>query len=547
MALQNLVVRDESGKHPLTICLKDTPAERGGGNPGNSYCGARVSRGFQLISMPNLFLEIDFDTIERNEKGAADTFDIIIQDAGFYVFGFDIDIQQNILHDVEIFAEIHRDNDVIASKQILIEEVNTSQNEFYADYKYLKPGELITLEIKHSLTNIHINYAALFVFKVEKPDILPKGPCIKSYLKFEGNVVDEKNFATFIAKNGPLFVSGANGQAINFQSQFLQGISSAQIDLFGDTVTFADGFTVSLVFKADGPAGSKYLTLAGKWFGATDQTQDQYHLFYDYTTDKVYFVFRKTDGTYKFICTPAGKFDFNDWQRVTLTYNTQTRYFRLYINNKVEASYALNPLEEISLTSTQFFTVGAYNIGGSTQLEHSDGTVDELLVCCREYTSDDINVIYNGGDVLTLEDIQDIDAETGGGGAVNLPIALSDTSYDNSGTGLTSTNGQDVITELKLLIDAIGAITTLTYTQGFSVPSWTLNVPNGRYEFTIPQTTHGLNDPGIVQMYRDVAGTLIECGAMNVEIDDITKDITIGVNDVPDGRFAGRINILSMS
>ena len=546
MALQNLVVRDNNSGHPLTICLKDTPAERGGGNPANSYCGARVSGNFQLINDPGDWTEFLFTNIERNEKDAASSvFEIEIKDAGFYVFGFDIDIQQNVLHDVELFGRILRDDMEIARKQILIDAVNISQTEFFADYKYFKPGEVLTLEIHHSLTNVHVNYGALFVFRVDEPDTESKAACIKTYLKFEGNVIDEKGFATFIAKNGPLFVPGANGQAINFQSQFLQGISSAQIDLFGDTVTFADGFTISSVFKADGPVGSKYLTLAAKWFGATDQTQDQYHLFYDYISDKLFFVFRKTDATYKFICTDAGKFDFkNEFHRVTLTYNTTTRYFRLYVDNKVEATYALGPLEDISLTSTQFFTIGAYNIAGSTQLEHSDGTVDELLICCREYTSDDVNVIYNNGNTLTLEDIEDLDPS---GGAVNLPIALSDTSFDNSGTGLVSTNGQDVIEELKLLIDALTSPTQLTYTQGFSVPSWVLNVSNGRYEFTVPATTHMLNDPGIVQMYRDVAGTLIECGAMNVEIDDTTKDITIGVNDVPDGRFAGRINILSMS
>lgn len=537
MSLQNLDIRDENAGKNLTINLVDTPAERGGGDPAKNFCGARVSKSFFTLENPGTKVPVAFDTIERNEKDAATSL-ITIRDAGFYVYGFDLTLAANVINDPGVFARIPSVPD--AFKQILILEENVPQDEFFCDYRYFLNGEVISLTLEHLAGIIGIDYASVFAFRVDEPDAEPKGPCIKNYFKFDGTITDEKTNAVLTPKNAPSYVIGAVGQAVHFDSPSLQALSTSDIDPF-DEVANPDGFTISAVIKKDPLSTARYLTISAKWRGANAPEEDQFHWFYDYILKKIFFAVRYTNGVYNFVSTEV--IDITDFRRVSVTWSPVTKYLRLYVDDEVEATKIFENFD-INLSTSQPFSIGAYDVSGIVPLTHSDGTIDELLFCCREYSNDDIFQIYNDGVILTLEDIEDQDPS---GGDVNLPIALSDTTFDNTGTGLSSTNGQDVIEELKLLIDAIGSFIQLTFTQQFSFLGWTLNPSKGRYEYTILGTTHNLTDVGVVQVFRADPGLWVNCGDLNVEIDAITQDITIGVNDIPDGRFAGRINLVSMS
>ena len=538
MALQNLDIRDENGNPNLTIDLNGTPAERGGGDSTKSYCGVRASRGVFTLENPGVVTPIALDTVERNEKNAASTFPITIKDAGFYVYGFDITLASNVLYDNGIFARISGIEN--AKKQVLIKEIDKAQDEFFADYRYFLTGETLEITLEHTVGIIGVDYLGVFAFRLDEPDAEPKGPCIKNYFRFDGDFSDDKVAATLIPKNGPSFGAGAVNQAVQFDGPSLQGLSTVQIDPF-DTTSNPDGFTLSAIIQAI-PATTNYLTIAAKWKGSDDPTEDQFHFYYDRKLDLLIFAVRFTNGTYDFVTSKAPEgVTFDDFLRVSATWNPVTKYLRLYINNHVQATKVFEGLD-INTSTTQAFTIGAYNITANNFIEHSTGDIDELLFCCREYTNDDINELYNEGVFVNIDDIEDDD-----GNFATLPVALSNTTYNNFGTGLSSTNGQDVITELKALIDGLSGAASLTYTAQFSFLTWTLNPGLGRYEITILGTTHMLNDPGIIQFYRSDPGEWVACGDLNVTVDATTQDITFGVNDVPDARFAGRINVLSMS
>ena len=534
MVLQNLDIRDENAGKTLNINLAGTPAERGGGDPSKDFCGARISKQFFTLENPGVMVPVAFDTIERNEKASSSNV-ITIKDAGYYVYGFDLTIAANVINDVGLFARTNIDE---AFKQILILTANVPQDEFFCDYKYFLTGETIELTLEHTLGIVGIDYAAIFAFRVDEPDEEPKGPCIKNYFKFNNDFDDEKANATLTVKGAPTFVVGAVGNGISFDNTLLQGLSTSDIDPFNETIN-PDGFTMSTIVK-ELPTTDRYLTLAAKWIGADDPAQDQFHWFYDKILQKIFFAVRYTNGVYNFVATDV--IDLSDFRRLSVTWDPVTKYLRLYIDNLVVATKIFENFD-INLSTTQDFTIGAYNISGSTVLEHSTGVVDEFLFCCRAYTNDDINELYNEGVFITLEDIDAQDPSSN----VALPIALSDTTFDNTGTGLVSSTGQNVIAELKTIIDGLGGFSSLTYTEQFSFLGWTLNPTAGRYEYTVLGTTHNLTDVGVVQTYRADPGTWTSCGDLNVEIDATTQDIVIGVNDVPDARFAGRINLISMS
>lgn len=117
---------------------------------------------------------------------------------------------------------------------------------------------------------------------------------------------------------------------------------------------------------------------------------------------------------------------------------------------------------------------------------------------------------------------------SGGAGATDAV----DLNYDNSGSGLTSTNVQDAIDELAV---AVGA----AYIGNFLIGSWSLNVD--KYEFDILETTHSRGTTPMIQVYENNAGTYEEVG-VGIEVNG-SGDITLTVTSTPDARFAGRVII----
>lgn len=118
---------------------------------------------------------------------------------------------------------------------------------------------------------------------------------------------------------------------------------------------------------------------------------------------------------------------------------------------------------------------------------------------------------------------------TSGGGS----STAENTSYDNSGSGLSATNVQDAIDELAASSGSIA------YVESFIVGDWVLNV--SVYELEILEATHGKGAAPLMQIYQDNAGTFEEVQT-GIEMSS-GGDIVLTVSSSPDLRFAGKIII----
>lgn len=107
-----------------------------------------------------------------------------------------------------------------------------------------------------------------------------------------------------------------------------------------------------------------------------------------------------------------------------------------------------------------------------------------------------------------------------------------DVAYDNSGSGLTSTNIQDAIDELAI---ATGA----SYVGNFLVGTWSLN--GAVYELPVLESTHNRGTTPLLQIFQDNAGIYEEV-MTGIEVNGL-GDIKLTVTSTPDNRFAGRVII----
>jgi hypothetical protein len=79
-----------------------------------------------------------------------------------------------------------------------------------------------------------------------------------------------------------------------------------------------------------------------------------------------------------------------------------------------------------------------------------------------------------------------------------------------------------------------------TYTETFTTASWSGPV-SGKYTLTFLYDDHGKDHP-IIQIFELVGGGNYEQVECFTYI-DTNKDITISVNQIPDLKFNGKINI----
>jgi len=93
----------------------------------------------------------------------------------------------------------------------------------------------------------------------------------------------------------------------------------------------------------------------------------------------------------------------------------------------------------------------------------------------------------------------------------------------------------------KILMAAAALGSEAAFQADFVIATWVLNSPN--YEIVILAATHGKANPSVVQVYED-KGAFHERVDVTININDITKDVTISVLEAPDGRFDGFVSII---
>lgn len=107
-----------------------------------------------------------------------------------------------------------------------------------------------------------------------------------------------------------------------------------------------------------------------------------------------------------------------------------------------------------------------------------------------------------------------------------------DVAYDNTTSGLSSTNIQGAVDELALSTGA-------AYIGNFLVASWVLDSP--QYVLEILEATHGRGGNPIVQVYQSV-GLNYEEVQVGIELTN-AGNIALHISENPDLRFDGKIII----
>ena len=538
------IFKNPESNNTIKLELDGTPAERGGGNPSNSYCGTRVSFQFFNLTVPNEWEEITFNTVERQEK-INSVLPIIIKDAGFYIFGADIDIVSDVINDFKLGARIITNGtNEILRHYIRIKHAGKSQNETFNDYQYFKQGDVITLEVTHSIGINIAEYAALWVFRLDESDEIPKARYIKHYFPFEetsGNREDiVNNEILFSSINSPSSTNAVINNGASFTASNLQSLTNSSIDI----LSYEDGFTISGWISVTSPSSS-YSVIAAKWEGGTGSNNNQYMLYFDHITRKFRFAFRENDGVYRIISseiipTPS------TFHNVTITYNKVSNYIRLYVNSLSKASFKTKGFYP---NSSQPFSVGGYNIVSGDPKFHSSCVIDELYIACREFSEDEIADIYNDGNPLNYAGIVANDGDLGeGGSGVGGVINASNVLYDNTLANIQNnpTNVQDAIDELDNIIDGLSAGNVLHYQQAIMLPNWVFHPATDTFMYEIPFSTHGLNNPSFIDISKLDGGQYYFGAHCESRVDSTTKDIFLHVNNLPDGRFTGRISIISI-
>lgn len=127
--------------------------------------------------------------------------------------------------------------------------------------------------------------------------------------------------------------------------------------------------------------------------------------------------------------------------------------------------------------------------------------------------------------------IRVVNESSSGGGTA------SDTSYDNSLSGLSATDVQDAIDELA------GGVSVAKYSQTFNnTTDW--GAPSGGYySIQVLATTHSLGTNPNVQVFESAGG-----GSYDVTTPDMIRinssgDVTIVVTENIDARFTGKLII----
>ena len=529
---------DPKTGNELFIDFDGSPAERGGGTSGNSYCGTRTSFTYFPLTQKNQWENVPLNTIERIEKRNS-AIPFKIQDNGFYVVGTNVEFISDKKNDFALAVRILKDGtDEVLRNYVRIIDEDKKQLETFYDYQYLQRGEILTLEVTHSLGNTVLEYGALWVFRLDEQDELPKAPCIKHYYKLNegaGNRVDSTSESpiTLLNKNNPLSTVGTVGDAASFDNSLFQALH-ANID----PLSYDDGFTISGYISVTLPSDS-YSVLAARWVGSNNTTEDQFILYHDHITNTFRFAWRETTGVYR-ILQSADSFIPTDFNHLVVTYSKISNHVRLYLNGRLQA---FRETSGFTTTTSQSFSIGAYNISSNNLLEHSTCAVDEVFICCREYDADDVNDVYNDGTAITYEDLIDLDTESGeggSGGGITLPIDATDVLFDNSIAMLPGPPST-----VQTAIEAVAAAVP-SYQQSILFGNWFLDVVEGAYRYDIPFSTHGISNPSFIEVVRTDGGFYHFGAHCEARVDTTTKNINLFVNDVPDGRFSGRVSIIGI-
>lgn len=123
-------------------------------------------------------------------------------------------------------------------------------------------------------------------------------------------------------------------------------------------------------------------------------------------------------------------------------------------------------------------------------------------------------------------------------GYKKLPVtsgAASNVTFDNSNTGLSSTNVQDAIIELYNNPSVLGK-----YVRTFNnTTDWVLE--DDSYELSIATSTHSKGSSPNCKVYELI--NLVYHEVMTSVLMDGVGNVTIQVTSSPDNRFSGKITI----
>lgn len=170
--LNGVNVNRDANKDDKYFILEDvnTPAFRTGSGGAFSGDGGRIEA--PTLPIPAVVdgtwqAITDLSTVVESNNITTNTADLTLDADGLYVFGADIDIIADTLHDPDLAYRVAiNGSDKYLEEAIKVYEVDVLQNEKSKICCWLNAGDVLTVEYKASLGAVSIEYIGLYAFAI---------------------------------------------------------------------------------------------------------------------------------------------------------------------------------------------------------------------------------------------------------------------------------------------------------------------------------------------------------------------------------------------
>lgn len=478
-----------------------------------------------------------------------------IPESGFYVLGFYMNFVATEINDfsfsVSIWVTRNQVQEKVLERDIRTLFSNERENASFETEINLVEDDVLEAKIKYSKGNLRLDYFNVYAFKTDKELDLNKNRLIHYHRLNNANYTqDYVGTSTLSLKTSPPNFN-ATGTIING----LKTLALDNIDLANEA-QFPDGFSINIWIKAlvadnlNPDTYYFYLLSKTKPYVSTATNIDiVYTLYYDIRLSK--FVLEYLDETntprrlesriVPSLAIPT---------MVSLVYDSRYESLKLYVNGILQDSNSFpyaKILNNPSDSTSNFITIGAKSALVMEELHNGIYTLSDLSIFDSGISVKEIKNVYNLTDTINKNApavIQDLyNNGSGSSSGISLPIGS-----DNVNHVRTDTTVATVETELRSLQSQISMISSSnvnTYQGSIVLTDWVLDVGRGAYYKSIPFSIHGIMNPWEVQVQVAYNTTYVFSEACcGIEMDNMTKDIYLYVNDVPFGGFAGRFIII---
>lgn len=266
-----------------------------------------------------------------------------------------------------------------------------------------KPGKILASDLRGILSDFLDSYPNINGVAPNSGNVFPYSG-LQHYWKFNefGTSVsknDSTGAATLTASNALAAPGKVVGEsAILFRSDSLSKVSNPGVDVS----VYADGFSAcGWINRIQRTTDNTYDCIFGK-YSAAGSSADQWFVFRENSNNGWYFTARQDDGSYIQSPTSPSSLGFSEpgrWQFVSFScdYSINPKKYGLYINGIVISTGAFGAGRSLQSAATSKFSIGAYAVDGSAQIQHSNSMIGSVGIWNRPLTSGEINGLYNNG------------------------------------------------------------------------------------------------------------------------------------------------------